>query len=96
MKTISVSELKNNVFSGEDSFGRKYELAIDGDSFYVRNYEFNGYGMAWGKWQLLNEFSGEFYIEPATDYYPAKERLHWGFGFDATGYKTRVILPKAA
>lgn len=93
MKTIEISNLKNNVFSGEDTFGRKYELAIKADKFFIRNYGFNGYGAGWAKWQSLDKFSGEFYIEPATEFYPERERLKWGWGVDAIGYTAKVRLP---
>lgn len=94
MKTIELTELKSNVFSGEDTFGRKYELAIKDSKFYIRNYGFNGYGIGYDKWRELNEFSGEFYLEEATEFYPERERLKWGWGVDATGYiNKRIKLP---
>lgn len=94
MLTLTISELKNNVFSGSDSYGRNYEVAVKDNNIYHRNYGFNGYGMAWGKWEKLNSFSGEFYLNEC-DNYGNKEMLHWGFGCDAVGYiNNRIRLPK--
>jgi hypothetical protein len=39
---------------------------------------FNGYGKGWGKWEVVNDFSGTFY----TDQY-GKDKLKWGWGMDA-------------
>ena len=66
------------LYYGSDSQGRYYELAILGDKKYTRDMVFKGYGKGWSKWELVNEFSGEFY----TDEY-GKERMKWGWGMDA-------------
>jgi hypothetical protein len=71
MKTVKI-------YFGSDTFGVNYELAILDDKKYHRNMVFNGYGKGWGKWELVNDFSGTFY----TDQY-GKEKLKWGWGMDA-------------
>lgn len=95
MKTLEISELKNNVFGGEGSYGNKYEVAVKDGQLFTRDYCYNGYGMNWTKWQPLNKMCGYFYIEPATEFYPERERLKWGWGIDAIGYTAKVKLPKS-
>lgn len=93
MKTLSLSDLKSNLFSGEDSFGRHYELAIKENKFFHRSCIFNGYGMGWSKWELLNKFNGEFYLSECENY-GNREMLKWGFGMDASGsINKRIKLP---
>lgn len=71
MKTVKL-------YFGSDTYGVNYELAILDGKHYHRNIVFNGYGKGWGKWELVNDFSGTFY----TDQY-GKDRLKWGWGMDA-------------
>lgn len=94
MKTLTISELTHNVFGGSDSYGRNYEVAISNGNVYHRSYRYNGHGMGWSKWELLNEFSGEFYLSEC-DNYGNQEKLKWGWGCDAIGYTNkRIRLPK--
>lgn len=94
MKNLTIQELKSNVFSGSDSFGRHYEVAIKDGSLFHRSYVYNGYGMGWSKWKLMDSFSGEFYISECNNY-GNKEKLKWGFGCDAIGsLNNRLRLPK--
>jgi hypothetical protein len=66
------------LYHGTDTYGVSYELAILNDKYYHRNMVFNGYGKGWGKWEVVNDFSGKFY----TDQY-GKDKLKWGWGMDA-------------
>lgn len=94
MKNLNIEELKSNVFFGSDSLGRHYEVAVNKGNFYHRNYSYNGYGMGWSKWELLNSFNGEFYLKECNNY-GNKEMLKWGFGCDAIGsINKRIRLPK--
>lgn len=81
MKTVKL-------YSGYDTYGVNYELAILEGKYYHRNVVFNGYGRGWGKWEVVNDFSGTFY----TDQY-GKDKLKWGWGMDAIllGYCKRKI-----
>lgn len=81
MKTVKL-------YSGYDTYGVNYELAILEGKYYHRNVVFNGYGRVWGKWEVVNDFSGTFY----TDQY-GKDKLKWGWGMDAIllGYCKRKI-----
>ena len=71
MKTVEL-------YFGSNSYGVNYELAILEGKHYYRNMVFNGYGKGWGKWEVVDDFSGTFY----TDQY-GKNRLKWGWGMDA-------------
>lgn len=71
MKTVKL-------YFGSDTYGVNYELAILEGKYYHRNRMFNGYGKGWGKWEVVNDFSGTFY----TDQY-GEEKLKWGWGMDA-------------
>jgi hypothetical protein len=71
MKTVKL-------YSGSDTYGVNYELAILEGKYYHRNMVFNGYGKGWGKWEAVTDFSGTFY----TDQY-GKDKLKWGWGMDA-------------
>ena len=56
MKTVKL-------YFGSDTYGVNYELAILEGKHYHRNMVFNGYGKGWGKWKLVNDFSGTFYTD---------------------------------
>jgi len=71
MKTVKL-------YFGSDTYGVNYELAILEGKYYHRNIVFNGYGKVWGKWEVVNDFSGNFY----TDQY-GEDKLKWGWGMDA-------------
>ena len=71
MKTVKI-------YFGSDTYGNPYELAILDNKYYCRNIVFNGYGKKWGKWEILNNFSGDFYTDQT-----GKDRMKWGWGVDA-------------
>ena len=71
MKTVKL-------YFGANSYGVNYELAILEGKHYHRDMVFNGYGKGWGKWEVVNDFSGIFY----TDQY-GEEKLKWCWGMDA-------------
>jgi len=71
MKTVKL-------YLGSDTYGVNYELAILDGIHCHRNMVFNGYGKGWSKWEVVNDFSGTFYM----DQY-GQEKLKWGWGIDA-------------
>lgn len=79
---------KVELYYGENTFGTPYELAILDGKYYHRETVFNGYGKGWSKWELVNDFNGEFYIDTFNC-----KRLKWGWGFDGRylGFVNRKI-----
>lgn len=71
MKTVKL-------YRGSDSYGVNYELAILDGKYYHRSRIYNGYGKAWSRWEVIEDFSGTFY----TDEY-GQGRMKWGWGMDA-------------
>lgn len=77
---------KNNLYFGTDTYGTNIEVGInnEGVQFY-RSYSFNGYGMAWQKWQKLEE---------PCQIINNGDQLKWGWNELNGCYYNRIRLPK--
>ena len=76
-----------NYFFGTDTYGKPVEVAIREDGvFFCRSKAYNGYGMAWGKWQQTEP-------EKVFTDYSGNPAIKWGFNQLTGYYKTRIKLP---
>lgn len=82
-----------NYFFGTDTYGTNVQVGRRGDEFYWRSYQYNGYGMAWSKWDLLSgkELEGLPEIELCPE---GKVRMKWGWNWLTGVENVRLRLPK--
>ena len=79
--------MESNVFRGQDTYGKQIEVAVNQEGqWFFRHYRYNGYGMAWSKWEKLNEPRQPFVNEIG------KEVIRWGWN-ELIGFKAKRKLP---